>query len=83
MHYGHKLARQKHMSSYKTWLVQIIPSMPPLNLLTIKKNIFSFLVLKMLFFALNFFIFSFLHVDSDGMIDFYAADNDKDGITDV
>ena len=36
----------------------------------------------MLFFALNFFIF-FLHVDSDGMIDFYAADNDKDGSTDI
>ena len=38
----------------------------------------------MLFFALTlFFIISFVHVDSDGMIDFYVDDDDKDGSTDV
>ena len=56
----------------------------PAPLLTIWKTNFSFLVDKMLFFALTlFFIISFFHVDSDGMIDFYADDNDKDGSTDV
>ena len=56
----------------------------PCPLLTIWKTIFSFLVDKMLFFALTlFFIISFVHVDSDGMIDFYVDDDDKDGSTDV
>ena len=55
----------------------------PTPLLTIWKTNFSFLVDKMLFFALNLFMISFFHVDSDGMIDFYADDNDKYGSTDV
>ena len=56
----------------------------PAPLLTMWKTIFSFLVDKMLFFALTlFFIISFVHVDSDGMINFYVDDDDKDGSTDV